>query len=517
MLSARRSTTVVCLVAIVTVLAGVGPAVAVQNTTPAAVTGESAGTTASQVSAGPAGGGVNVTYGDPARDEGVFAAVQANDGYVLGARVRTTTETGSEIDGLLARLGSDGTVRYERSLETKPTIITTAEGLAPAHGGGVVLGGSSDPFIIVDGEPRQGRLVAVDDDGETRWTRTYRNGTDVYDVAQIDDGGYVVVGRYSDPESDETGSAAWVAEVDADGDVEWDRTLTHDDPTVSPVSSFSAVTTTADGDVVAVGGAGSIFGVRNVYAVRLDGTGATAWERVVNRTVSDVPLDVTATDAGLVVAGYGTVREGDGTANTGFVLGLAADGSQRYAAEYPERTAMLDTVAPVAGGTGVLVGGGDGPGSNTLAASVVLSLDETGDLRWNDRPGGDRGVDLLNVTPDRYTLVAQVGADGSINPDSPSRDALITSQPAPQGVTPPPTDDVSAPPALPDGDGAATDPDNDGLYEDVNGDGRFSILDVVDFLAGFDTTLATDNTAAFDFDGSGQITILDVNALLQDV
>jgi hypothetical protein len=62
-----------------------------------------------------------------------------------------------------------------------------------------------------------------------------------------------------------------------------------------------------------------------------------------------------------------------------------------------------------------------------------------------------------------------------------------------------------------------TDPDGDGLYEDVTGDGAVSILDVGLFLDRMDDRAIRNDAAAFDFDGSGDITIRDVATLLTEV
>jgi hypothetical protein len=512
-----RKRTIVCIVAVATLLSAVAPAGALAPSnqgSATAVTGDAVGAT--QVDGQRQ---VNLTYGVAGRDEGPFGAVATADGYVIGSRVRYEN-SGRTTDGLVTGLARDGTVEYERLIDTHPTLLVTGEGIARAHGEGVVVGGTSQSFIIAGDEERRGRLVAVDADGDVRWEHTYRNGTDVYDVARLEDGGYVVVGWWSDPDAadDEDGSEAWVAEVDADGDVEWERTLAAADESVAEYTSFSAVTPTDDGGIVAVGGAGSIFGVRNTYSVRFDDAGTVQWTGTYNQTMADTPLDVAATESGFVVAGYGRtgLDDAESTVTAGTVLGLDTDGEVRYSTRFDDRTVMTDAVTAVDGGEGVLVAGADGPNDDTLDASVVLSLDASGDRRWSDRPGGARGVEVVNATPTTYTLVAQEAAPGA-DAAVPPRDVFVTRVPVSNdtgdGVT-------EAPPAL-SGSGPtserATDPDGDGLYEDVNGDGSFTIVDVATLLRSFDGSVAAQHTAAFDFKSDGRLTILDVVELLQEL
>jgi hypothetical protein len=87
------------------------------------------------------------------------------------------------------------------------------------------------------------------------------------------------------------------------------------------------------------------------------------------------------------------------------------------------------------------------------------------------------------------------------------------------GVTP---GDYTHGVAIPSSESAQTatitvsaDDNGDGLVRDVNGDGQFTILDVSEFLDGFDDEYS--DPASYDFNGDGQVTILDVSALLDEV
>ncbi len=57
------------------------------------------------------------------------------------------------------------------------------------------------------------------------------------------------------------------------------------------------------------------------------------------------------------------------------------------------------------------------------------------------------------------------------------------------------------------------DPDGDGLYEAVRGGDRVTILDVQSLFDHLDSPAVTDNAEAYDFAGTGEVSILDVQAL----
>jgi len=70
---------------------------------------------------------------------------------------------------------------------------------------------------------------------------------------------------------------------------------------------------------------------------------------------------------------------------------------------------------------------------------------------------------------------------------------------------------------LPTFETAPADPDDDGLYEDVNGDGHVDVNDVQALDAYRSSDAVTNHPAGFDFDGSGEVTQSDVEALFEEV
>jgi PKD repeat protein len=77
--------------------------------------------------------------------------------------------------------------------------------------------------------------------------------------------------------------------------------------------------------------------------------------------------------------------------------------------------------------------------------------------------------------------------------------------------------DFERPVPLPTFETAPADPDGDGTYEDVNGDGHVDVNDVQALDAYRDSEAVTNHPAAFDFDGSDEVTERDVDALFEEV
>ncbi|AWB26390.1 right-handed parallel beta-helix repeat-containing protein [Halococcoides cellulosivorans] len=61
-----------------------------------------------------------------------------------------------------------------------------------------------------------------------------------------------------------------------------------------------------------------------------------------------------------------------------------------------------------------------------------------------------------------------------------------------------------------------TDPNGDGLYEDIDGDGRWTFVDVNLFFQHSDEPVIRNHTAAYDFDGDGEISLQDTLSLFEE-
>lgn len=177
----------------------------------------------------------------------VFAGAAAGDGRYLLTGEIAEQDAGSPT-GYAVSLSEDGRVEWEERYASGRLLESLAV---------------SDGYVISGRRARSERteawLLAIDDDGEERWSKTYaREDTATFtDVTQRhgsgflegqlggDDDGYLAVG-WSVPE-DSADRTAWLVETDGDGDLgaedEWDGTH----------SAAYAIEQTNDGGYVVVG------------------------------------------------------------------------------------------------------------------------------------------------------------------------------------------------------------------------------------------------------------------------
>jgi len=142
-------------------------------------------------------------------------------------------------------------------------------------------------------------VLKLDSNGTLIWDEAF-GGSD-HDAAnaiwQTTDGGYIVAG-YTEA-SGAGGKDIWVLKLTGSGTVSWDDFFggTEDDEAKS-------IQQTADGEYVVAGTAGTA-GTTDMYIAKLDETGSRVWERYYGDTNNDAAYAVQqADDGGYIVAGY---------------------------------------------------------------------------------------------------------------------------------------------------------------------------------------------------------------------
>lgn len=142
-------------------------------------------------------------------------------------------------------------------------------------------------------------LVKTDADGDTLWTRAYeRPGYDeAYSVEQTSDGGYVIAGVNA-VSSD---CSYYLLKTDANGDTVWTRTSGG-----TECDGAHSVQQTTDGGYIIAGFTGSFgAGGRDMYLVKTDEHGDTAWTRTYGGPDWDDAYSVKqTTDGGYVIVGW---------------------------------------------------------------------------------------------------------------------------------------------------------------------------------------------------------------------
>lgn len=139
--------------------------------------------------------------------------------------------------------------------------------------------------------------VKVDDNGNTLWTQTYGGaGMDYgYGVCETSDGCYVITGytmSFGAGKED-----VYVVKIDANGDTVWTRTYGGSQP-----DEGRGICATSDGGVMVTGRTDSYgAGNNDLYLLKLDADGDTAWTRVFGSSRFDWGQGVCETQDGCYV------------------------------------------------------------------------------------------------------------------------------------------------------------------------------------------------------------------------
>jgi M6 family metalloprotease-like protein/uncharacterized delta-60 repeat protein len=205
------------------------------------------------------------TYGGP-YDEQASSIQQTTDGgYIVAG---TTSNSDHNTDIWVLKLGSDGTVQWQKTYGTAD-VSEVAYSIQQTRDGGYIMAGWTKFFRIsyYDTEFWVLKLAA---DGTVQWQKTY-GGTgseEAHSIQQTRDGGYIVAGW-----TDSFGAGSsdiWVLKLAADGTVQWQKTYGgfYDE-------QASSIQQASDGGYIVAGWTDS-FGASyysDIWVLKLDGNG----------------------------------------------------------------------------------------------------------------------------------------------------------------------------------------------------------------------------------------------------
>ncbi|MEP2936178.1 MAG: T9SS type A sorting domain-containing protein [Gilvibacter sp.] len=192
--------------------------------------------------------------------------------------------------------------------------------MSPTSDGGFILGGLSFSDAGLDkSEDNIGEedywVVKVDADGQVEWDKTI-GGTNrdwLRSVIQTSDGGFLLGGHSnSDISGNKTENSIgswdfWVVKLDSDGNFEWDNTLGGSDQ-----EFLQEVRETNDGGYIMVGRSDSdaspdksedLIGVTDYWVVKVDADGVLEWENTIGGSGFDYPFAIAVLDDGSFVIG----------------------------------------------------------------------------------------------------------------------------------------------------------------------------------------------------------------------
>ena len=276
-----------------------------------------------------------------------------------------------------------------------------------SDGGYIVAGGTVDCGSGSSCPALSGRSCALveklDPAGRLTWARVYQAGvagSDIYQIRQTADGGYIAAGVFTDASQN---SGALLLKLDSAGTVQWQKDL---GPAGSTGASFNSVQPTADGGYVAAGNyytPTSGPAPTQVLVARFGADGTLAWQHGfatlgtsgAPASVADASSVIQTPDGGYAVAGRWSDQafNGGNGAQGALLLKLDATGALQWQKAYTGEVYCSGYGCSTTGGVSysmhqtsdggyVLAGDGDTASGYVQLVPWLAKADASGNLLW---------------------------------------------------------------------------------------------------------------------------------------
>ena len=283
-------------------------------------------------------------------------------------------------------------------------ILETPEGNYLVAGGTQSFGvGGEDAWIL-----------QLDAKGQVVWQKTY-GGSDTEEAFSIQKTadpagqGYIVGGRARGLGTG--GMDAWVVKMDGRGQVAWQEVLGGADWDYAAI-----VRQTREGGYIAAGATGSSgAGYSDVWVLKLDARGQVVWQKTYGGTEWDYAASLVQTPEGGYLVGGGTQSFGAGLMDA-WVLKLDANGQVAWQKTYGEKREDRAYAVIPASDHGYIVAGSTASFGAGGMDAWVFKLDEKGRVIWQKTYGGqqeDRAYDIKPVGKRGYLLAGETQSYGA--------------------------------------------------------------------------------------------------------
>jgi uncharacterized delta-60 repeat protein len=318
------------------------------------------------------------TFGGTSFDRAYSIDQTADGGYVLAGQ--TSSFSAGGYDYYIIKLDELGNITWQKNFGGASAEI--ARSVRQTDDGGYIVTGRSSSFKVGYCDFY---IIKLDASGNKSWEKVYGGDSwdDPYSIQQTEDGGYIVAGH---TESIGAGKYdVYVMKLDAGGDPIWDETYggTEND-------AASSIQQTADGGYIVAGyTASSGAGGMDIWVLKLDSNGTLIWDEAFGGSDHDAANAIwQTTDGGYIVAGY-TEASGAGGKDI-WVLKLTGSGTVSWddffgGTEDDEAKSIQQT----ADGEYVVAGTAGTAGTTDM---YIAKLDETGSRVW-ERYYGDTNND----------------------------------------------------------------------------------------------------------------------------
>jgi hypothetical protein len=329
--------------------------------------------------------------GSDSTEEARAVRATVDGGYVVAG---SRTPAGGRSEAWVAKLDASGIIAWQKAFGG--TTAHLARSLQATPDGGFIVAGQASTSTT------QGDVwvAKLDGNGDVVWQRTYRyvgatGPSDAQSVQLTTDGGYVVAGiAYTTRSLGTAIPDAWILKLDAAGNVVWQRTYGGSDADYA-----LSIEPLADGGYVVAGATfvAASFGASqsDAWLLKLDADGAVLWQRTYGTGGNEVARAVKRTvDGGYIVAGSSSTATG----TTPWVLKVDAFGGVLWQRTYGGTGSGGAYAVQPTGDGGMLVSG---------AGAWALKLDPAGNVVWSRVYGnGDDVLVAIDGAPDGGYVLA---------------------------------------------------------------------------------------------------------------
>lgn len=335
------------------------------------------------------------------------ALLETEEGVFLIAGETTSFGAGG-LDGYLVAVGEDGNPAFTKTYggaldDYLNAMAQSSEGSLFLAGGTTTEENGTDMY-----------LVRTDSAGNRLWSKTYGGEGDenANAIVVTDDGGLVLAGT-----TDSIGAGAndfYLVRADGDGNALWSQTYGG-----ASFELLYAAQVTSDGGIVLAGVTGSSgAGGSDAYVVKTDGAGVSDWARTFGGTQNEYVYSVIEVSTGGYLAVGSTTSAGAGGADA-YVLRIDAAGNQVWAQNFGGAGQdRAQSVVELAEG-GFLVGGYTDSSGAGLTDAFLLKLDADGNAVWEDGwltyggEGGDRANAVVETAAGGFAFAGETSSSGA--------------------------------------------------------------------------------------------------------
>lgn len=368
--------------------------------------------------------------------------IMAGTTYSSDGDVTSIHGGNNDTDIWVVKTDNAGTIQWQKSFGG--TQMDFGSAIEPTSDGGYIIAGrtySNNGDSTSNHGAIDAWIIKITADGTIQWQKTYgSSGADnATHIQQTADGGYIFCGFAGANGGDVTnfhGSRdAWVVKTDANGSLEWQKTLggTNEDYAykVIPVSDGYVIgcdTYSYDGDVTAN------HGFTDLWVVKLNMAGAIVWNKCYGSTERNELNDIVATpDGGFIIAGNTAGNGGDvtgfhnpGTGNFGikddyWIVKTNTVGTIEWQKCYGGSDNDVATKIANTPDSGYIITGysDSNNGDNDSFFTFnhwdywAIKINNAGTIQWQETYGGsldDSATDLLTTSDGGYLLAGFVSS-----------------------------------------------------------------------------------------------------------